>query len=94
MGSHSFSTKAGLHVSAIAKDTRTYEHVEPETVGNRRNILISELSGKSNIVFKAREMGISLKDEGKNKQRFIKKSKRHSRIRDSSSNPQKGHLNY
>ncbi|MBN2039028.1 MAG: citramalate synthase [Spirochaetes bacterium] len=60
VGSSSFSTKAGLHVSAIARDTRTYEHVDPESVGNKRMILISELSGKSNIEFKAKELGIDI----------------------------------
>jgi 2-isopropylmalate synthase len=63
VGSNSFSTKAGIHVSAIKKDTRTYEHIDPETVGNKRMILISDLGGKSNIEFKAKEMGIALKDD-------------------------------
>jgi 2-isopropylmalate synthase len=75
VGSHSFSTKAGLHVSAIAKDTRTYEHVEPESVGNKRMILISELGGKSNIVFKAKELGIDLKEEENISKDLLKKVK-------------------
>ncbi|MBN2403590.1 MAG: citramalate synthase [Spirochaetes bacterium] len=75
VGSHSFSTKAGLHVSAIAKDTRTYEHVEPESVGNKRMILISELGGKSNIIFKAKEMGIDLKGEESISKDLLKKVK-------------------
>ncbi len=61
VGDNSFAHKGGVHVSAIEKDTRTYEHVNPEEVGNRRKVLVSELSGKSNILFKAREMGINLK---------------------------------
>ncbi len=61
VGSSSFSTKAGLHVSALAKDTRAYEHIDPELVGNKRMILMSELGGKSNIEFKARELGINIK---------------------------------
>lgn len=61
VGDNSFAHKGGVHVSAIEKDTRTYEHVNPEEVGNRRKVLVSELSGKSNILFKAREMGIDLK---------------------------------
>lgn len=62
VGDNSFAHKAGIHVSALQKDTRTYEHVNPEQVGNRRKVLISELSGKSNILFKAKEMGIELKN--------------------------------
>lgn len=64
VGDNSFAHKGGIHVSAIEKDTRTYEHVNPEEVGNRRKVLVSELSGKSNILFKAREMGIDLKKKG------------------------------
>ncbi len=62
VGDSSFAHKGGVHVSGLRKDTRTYEHVGPETVGNRRKVLVSELSGKSNILFKAREMGIELKN--------------------------------
>ncbi|TFG92214.1 MAG: citramalate synthase [Syntrophobacterales bacterium] len=62
VGDNSFAHKGGIHVSALEKDTRTYEHVNPELVGNRRKVLISELSGKSNILFKARELGIDLKN--------------------------------
>jgi 2-isopropylmalate synthase len=55
VGVNAFSHKAGLHVDAIRKDRRTYEHVEPERVGNERRFLISELSGRSNILAKAKE---------------------------------------
>lgn len=60
VGDNSFAHKGGIHVSALQKDTRTYEHIDPSLVGNRRKVLISELSGKSNIEFKARELGISI----------------------------------
>jgi len=60
VGDNSFAHKGGIHVSALSRDTRTYEHIDPALVGNRRKVLISELSGKSNIEFKAREMGIDL----------------------------------
>jgi len=63
VGDNSFAHKGGIHVSALQKDTRTYEHIEPELVGNRRKVLVSELSGKSNITVKAKEMGISLKNK-------------------------------
>ncbi len=63
VGSHSFAHKGGIHVSALQKDTRTYEHIDPQLVGNKRQVLISELSGKSNIEFKAREMGIDIEKD-------------------------------
>ena len=50
VGESAFAHKAGLHVDALRKNKRTYEHVEPELVGNERRFLISELSGKSNIL--------------------------------------------
>lgn len=50
VGASAFATKAGIHASALAKDTRTYEHVPPDKVGNRRRILVSDQSGKSNIM--------------------------------------------
>jgi 2-isopropylmalate synthase len=53
VGSSAFAHKGGMHVHAVQKDTSTYEHVEPESVGNTRRILISELSGASNIAAKA-----------------------------------------
>jgi 2-isopropylmalate synthase len=62
VGDSTFAHKGGIHVSGLRKDTRTYEHVKPEQVGNRRKVLVSELSGKSNILFKAKEMGIDLKN--------------------------------
>ncbi|MFQ5964938.1 MAG: citramalate synthase [Candidatus Scalinduaceae bacterium] len=52
VGSSAFAHKGGLHVNAIKKNRNTYEHIEPETVGNERRILISELSGSSNILAK------------------------------------------
>src|SRR4030042_3295296 len=50
VGDSAFAHKAGLHVNALRKDKRTYEHIAPELVGNARRFLISELSGKSNIL--------------------------------------------
>lgn len=60
VGGNAFGHKGGIHVSAIMKDTHTYEHIEPERVGNKRNILVSDLSGRSNIIYKANELGIKL----------------------------------
>ena len=53
VGSSAFAHKGGMHVHAVSKDASTYEHVQPETVGNTRKILVSELSGVSNIATKA-----------------------------------------
>ena len=63
VGRNAFAHKAGVHVSAIKKDSRTYEQINPKHVGNRRNILVSDLSGKSNIVSKADELAIDLERE-------------------------------
>lgn len=60
VGKNAFAHKAGIHVSAVARHSRTYEHMEPTDVGNERRILVSELSGKSNIAFKSHELALDL----------------------------------
>jgi 2-isopropylmalate synthase len=60
VGDSAFAHKGGMHVSAVLKHPETYEHVDPGAVGNRRRVLVSELAGKSNILWKAREYGIDL----------------------------------
>jgi 2-isopropylmalate synthase len=60
VGDSAFAHKGGMHVSAVLKHPDTYEHIDPQAVGNHRRVLVSELSGKSNIVWKAREYGIDL----------------------------------
>lgn len=68
VGNSAFAHKAGVHVNAILKNPKSYEHVDPHAVGNRRRLLISELSGKSTILKKAEEMELDLgKDPGKSK---------------------------
>jgi 2-isopropylmalate synthase len=62
VGESAFAHKAGVHVSAVIKDAATYEHVIPETVGNTRRVLVSELSGKSNLMFKAEEMRLEIQE--------------------------------
>lgn len=64
VGRSAFAHKGGIHVSAVLKDSRTYEHVAPELVGNQRRILVSELSGVSNILAKAEELGIDTEKDG------------------------------
>ena len=63
VGRNAFAHKAGVHVSAIKKDSRTYEQINPKHVGNRRSVLVSDLSGKSNIVSKADELAMDLEKD-------------------------------
>ena len=63
VGKAAFAHKGGMHVSAITKDTRTYEHVPPLSVGNRRRVLISEMSGRASITEKLKELGLSDEDD-------------------------------
>jgi len=63
VGRSAFAHKGGVHVSAVLRNPETYEHIDPSLVGNRRRILVSELSGRSTILHKAKEFGIELKDE-------------------------------
>ncbi|MBW4694905.1 MAG: citramalate synthase [Lyngbya sp. HA4199-MV5] len=60
VGLSAFAHKGGIHVSAVERNPLTYEHIEPERVGNRRRIVISDQSGLSNILSKARSFGIEL----------------------------------
>jgi 2-isopropylmalate synthase len=54
--------KGGIHVSAVERAAATYEHIPPEAVGNRRHVLVSELSGKSNLLYKGKEFNIDLSE--------------------------------
>lgn len=65
VGRSAFAHKGGMHVSAVLKHPETYEHLQPELVGNKRRVLVSELSGQSNLMFKAKEWNytINKKDE-------------------------------
>ncbi|MDH5526607.1 MAG: citramalate synthase [Nitrospirota bacterium] len=63
VGEAAFAHKGGVHVSAVQKNASTYEHVAPETVGNTRRVLISDYSGRSNVLAKAKEFGIDLDDQ-------------------------------
>ncbi len=60
VGENAFAHKGGIHVSAVRRETRTYEHIPPESVGNKRTILVSELSGRSNMLEKAKELGMEV----------------------------------
>ncbi|MDQ3685181.1 MAG: citramalate synthase [Acidobacteriota bacterium] len=63
IGDSAFAHKGGVHVSAVERNPETYEHIKPELVGNRRRILVSDLSGRSNLIAKARDLGLELNDE-------------------------------
>ena len=58
VGSSAFAHKGGVHVAAVEKVAASYEHVEPESVGNAREVLVSELSGRGNIRMRAAELGV------------------------------------
>ena len=60
VGAAAFSHKGGTHVNAVQKLVRSYEHIDPALVGNSRQVLISELAGRSNIIMKARELGFDV----------------------------------
>ncbi len=60
VGESAFSHKGGLHVSAVEKDPRCYEHIVPDLVGNRRHIVVSDQAGRSNILARLREIGLEV----------------------------------
>ncbi|MCY3973121.1 MAG: citramalate synthase [Candidatus Dadabacteria bacterium] len=65
VGKSAFAHKGGIHASAVVKNPGTYEHINPELVGNRRRFLVSDLSGRANIVSKAAETGITVEPSDK-----------------------------
>ena len=65
VGEAAFAHKGGLHVSAVEKDPRTYEHVPPETVGNHRHVVVSDQSGRANILSRFKEIGLELPADSK-----------------------------
>jgi 2-isopropylmalate synthase len=60
VGASAFSHKGGMHVSAVQKNPKTYEHIEPEKVGNSRNIVVSDQAGQSNIMSRLKSIGIQI----------------------------------
>lgn len=75
VGVAAFAHKGGIHVSAIMKDSRTYEHIVPELVGNKQRVLVSELAGQSNLLFKAQELKLNLNMEQAQTKEIIDKIK-------------------
>ena len=75
VGDSAFAHKGGMHVSAVVKHPETYEHIDPQAVGNHRRVLVSELAGKSNILWKAREYGIDLDRDTPDSRRILDRLK-------------------
>jgi 2-isopropylmalate synthase len=71
VGASSFAHKAGLHVNAVLKNAKCYEHITPEIVGNRQRILVSELSGRSNVLIKAQQYGLDLENRSGDVRRVL-----------------------
>ncbi len=72
VGESAFAHKGGIHVSAIRKNSATYEHVQPELVGNTQRVLISDLSGESSILYKAKEFNIDVERDKKVVREIVK----------------------
>lgn len=75
VGKSAFTHKGGIHVSSVLKDTRMYEHIMPDKVGNNRNVRVSDLSGQSNIRFKAKELGLQIANKDFS-QKFVQQIKK------------------
>ena len=76
VGESAFAHKGGLHVSAVAKDARSYEHVDPGAVGNRRKILVSDQAGRSNILSRFADLGIAVEADDRHVDRLLEEVKR------------------
>ncbi|MBL7210129.1 MAG: citramalate synthase [Dehalococcoidia bacterium] len=75
VGASAFTHKAGYHVAGIMKWEESYQHVNPEVVGNHPKVVVSELSGKRNIIYKARELGVTLPPQGKEARQILEQIK-------------------
>jgi len=75
VGSSAFGHKAGLHVSGLRKWADSYQHIDPARIGNQQRILVSELSGKANITYRAKEIGFDLPLRGKEAQKLLEQVK-------------------
>jgi len=71
VGKSAFAHKGGIHVSSVLKDSRMYEHLEPTSVGNIQRVIVSDLSGQSNIRYKAAKLGIELPDDQEFNKKFV-----------------------
>ena len=71
VGASAFSHKGGLHVSAVKKDPKTYEHINPELIGNHRNIIVSNQAGRSNILSRLEKYGVKIDSKDPKVQRIL-----------------------
>ncbi len=76
VGKSAFAHKGGIHVSAVIKNEQTYEHIKPELVGNSRRVLVSDLSGKSNVTYKSEELGFELDKNSKESSEIVQELKK------------------
>jgi 2-isopropylmalate synthase len=75
VGRSAFAHKGGMHVNALVKCEESYQHIEPGRVGNRNRVVVSELSGKSNIDHRARELGLGSVDNGEQTRQVLQRVK-------------------
>lgn len=75
VGASSFAHKGGVHADAASKVARSYEHIDPALVGNRTRVLVSDMSGRSSIMMKAREMGLELDSRSPEMKDFLEELK-------------------
>jgi 2-isopropylmalate synthase len=75
VGRSAFAHKGGVHVSAVLKDSATYEHIKPETVGNRQRVLLSDLSGRGNVLYKLKEHGLEARLDAEARRQLLERIK-------------------
>ncbi|MGD0131548.1 MAG: citramalate synthase [Bryobacteraceae bacterium] len=75
VGHSAFAHKGGVHVSAVLKDSSTYEHVKPEIVGNRQRVLLSDLSGRGNVLYKLKQHGLAERLDSEARRQLLERIK-------------------
>ena len=75
VGHSAFAHKGGVHVSAVLKDSATYEHVKPEMVGNRQRVLLSDLSGRGNVLYKLKQHGLAERLDAEARRQLLERVK-------------------
>jgi len=75
VGDSAFAHKGGLHVSGVLKNRETYEHIDPDFVGNRQRVLVSDLAGRSNVIYKGKEYGIDLNGQDQAVHEILRRTK-------------------
>jgi 2-isopropylmalate synthase len=75
VGKSAFAHKGGIHVSAVVKESASYEHIDPALVGNERRVLVSELSGKASVLYKAAERGLEIDESAPHAKLVVDKLK-------------------